>query len=142
MTEQKLFDALGGYTTLQRVHKIFYDKVYAHPWLKHFFLKHDQDVIERQQTSFMAEKFAGPDKFCGMPLKYAHEHMYITNELVQVRQQLLHEALNEAGIQPDLIERWLRIDSAFHKQVVKPSKEAFYAEHTFKARVIVEKPLD
>ena len=30
-------DDLGGKKTLQKVHKIFYNKLYAHPWLKSFF---------------------------------------------------------------------------------------------------------
>jgi len=77
-----LFDALGGYETLQRVHKIFYDKVYTHPWLGAFFKGHDQSFIER----------------------------------------------------------WLRIDRAFHKQVVKADMDAFKAEHTFKTRVVVPNP--
>lgn len=138
--EKKLFEELGGYETLERAHKIFYDKIYAHPWLKHFFVKHDQQFIERQQTNFMAEKMGGPDKFCGQPPKYAHEHMYITQELFDLRHELLRQSLIEANIERDLMERWLKIDAAFHRQVVKPSMEAFQAEHTFKKRIVVPKP--
>jgi len=45
-TKITLFDAVGGLPTLQKVHKIFYDKVYAHPWLGPFFEGHSQEAIE------------------------------------------------------------------------------------------------
>ena len=35
--DKTLYDRLGGKQTFIDVHKIFYDKVYAHPWLKKFF---------------------------------------------------------------------------------------------------------
>jgi len=43
--KQSLFDAVGGLPTLQKVHKIFYDKVYAHPWLDPFFEGHSQEAL-------------------------------------------------------------------------------------------------
>lgn len=138
--KEKLFDALGGYETLKRVHKIFYDKVYEHAWLKQFFEGHSQQLIEDQQTDFMALKMGGPKDYCGKEPRYAHLQMYITDEIFEVRHELLRESLVEAGVHPELIERWLRIDAAFRRQVVKPSLEAFHAEYTFKKRIIVPKP--
>ncbi len=138
--ETKLFYALNGFDTLRKVHKIFYDKVYAHPWLLPYFELHDQAFIEEQQTKFMAEKFGGPREFLGKEPKYAHEHMYISEELFEVRQQLLRESLEEAGIDSVLIERWLKIDGAFKKAVTNTDMNAFMDHYTFKERIIVEKP--
>lgn len=136
----KLFYDLNGFDTLRKAHKIFYDKVYAHPWLSPYFKGHEQSFIEEQQTKFMAEKFGGPREFLGKEPKYAHEHMYITEELFEVRQQLLRESLEEAGITEDLIERWLKIDSAFKKAVSNDDIDAFHALYTFKERIIIENP--
>ncbi len=139
--KQTLFDAVGGLSTLQRVHKIFYDKVYAHYWLKHFFTGHSQEAIEYRQTTFMAERMHGPVEYWGKDMKYAHEAMYITQELFEVRHALLEEALCEAGIPADLRERWLRIDSAFMRQIVKGSIESFYSvTWPYRKRIIVPKP--
>lgn len=136
-----LFDAVGGLPTLQRVHKIFYDKVYAHDWLKQFFAGHSQEAIEYRQTSFMAEKMGGPVEYWGKDMKYAHEAMYITRELFEVRHALLEDSLREAGVPEDLRERWLRIDSAFMKQIVKGSIESFYSvTWPYRQRIIVPKP--
>jgi len=141
--KQTLFDAIGGLPTLQRAHKIFYDKVYAHSWLKQFFKGHSQEAIEGRQTSFMAEKMGGPVEYWGKEMKMVHESMYITPELFEVRHALLEESLCEAGVTESLRQRWLRIDNAFMKSVVKESIEAFYSiSWKYKKRSIVPKPKD
>lgn len=141
MAKQSLLEEVGGVETLEKVHKIFYDKIYVHPWLKQYFEGHNQEAIEGRQTSFMAEKMGGPKDYMGKPLAMAHRQMYITEELFQVRKALLRDSLQECGLSEELIERWLKIDSAFKKQMVKDSIETFYKD-TFKyeKRVIVPKP--
>ena len=139
--KESLYDAIGGLPTLQRVHKIFYDKVYEHPWLGQFFEGFDQQVIEDKQSSFMSEKFGGP-AYTGKPLRQVHENMYLPQELVDLRHEILHESLKEAGLSEDLIERWLRIDAAFMKQVVKTSVASFYKDYPlkYKQRIFHPKP--
>jgi len=46
MKRQTMFEAVGGLPVMERVHKRFYDKVYAHPWLGQFFEEHSQEAIE------------------------------------------------------------------------------------------------
>ena len=50
--------------------------------------------------------------------------MVIDDELFELRNQLLKEAMQEVGIEPELQEIWLRIDEAFRKVIVKSSSEA------------------
>jgi hemoglobin len=139
--KQTLFDAIGGLPTLQLTHKIFYDKVYAHPWLGKFFEDHNQQAIEDRQTSFMAVKMGGPVEYWGKEMKMAHESMFITQELFELRHALLAESIREAGVPEDLGQRWLRIDHAFTKQIVKDSIESFYSvTWKYKKRLIVPKP--
>ena len=139
--KQSLYDEVGGLPTLQKVHKIFYDKIYAHPWLKQFFAGHNQEAIEGRQTSFMGEKMGGP-KYLGKPLKQAHENMYITQELYELRHQILKDSLREAGVPEELAKRWLKIDNAFMQQITKSSLESFYRDYhfTYKQRMIIPKP--
>ncbi|HEC17991.1 MAG TPA: group 1 truncated hemoglobin [Gammaproteobacteria bacterium] len=139
--KQSLYDAVGGLPTLEKVHKVFYDKIYAHPWLKQFFAGHSQQAIEGRQTSFMGEKMGGP-KYLGKPLRQVHENMYINRELAELRHAILRESLQEAGVTGELAERWLKIDQAFMKQIIKPSIEAFYRDYhfTYKRRMIIPKP--
>jgi hemoglobin len=139
--KQTLFDAVGGLPTLQNVHKIFYDKIYAHPWLGKFFVDHNQEAIETRQTQFIAEKMGSDKPYYGKDMKMAHRQMYITQELFELRHELLRESLKEADVPHELAERWLKIDSAFRRHIVKDSIESFYA-YTWKyeRRVIVPKP--
>lgn len=138
--KQTLFDAIGGLPTLQKVHKIFYDKVYAHDWLGKFFVGHDQEAIENRQTMFMAVKMGGDVTYMGKEPKMAHRAMYITQELFDLRTQLLRESLEEADIPEDLINRWIKIDSAFSRQIVKDSIEDFYkTTWKYEKRVIIPK---
>ena len=140
MEKQSLYDEIGGLATLERVHKIFYDKVYAHPWLKLFFEGHDQEAIESRQTSFMAEKMGGSVNYWGKQPKMGHRQMYITQELYDLRHEILRESLEEAAIAADLAERWLKIDYAFKRQIVKDSIESFYkTTWNFEKRVIIPK---
>jgi hemoglobin len=139
--KQSFYEQVGGLPTLQRVHKIFYDKIYAHPWLKQFFEGFDQQVIEDRQTSFMGEKFGGPD-YIGKPLKQVHENMFIPQELADLRHEILRESLQEAEVPEELITQWLRIDEAFMQHVIKKSIESFYRDYKFKykERIIHPKP--
>jgi len=140
MKKESLLDQVGGISKLQEVHKIFYDKIYAHPWLGKFFEGHDQTAIENRQTSFMSEKMGGSKDYMGKPPYMAHRQMYITEELFELRQTILKESLQEAAIPGVLIDRWLRIDQAFKKQIVKNSIEEFYkTTWKYEKRVIIPK---
>ena len=137
----KFFDEIGGLKTIQRVHKVFYDKIYAHEWLKQFFETQHRLLIENQQTNFMGEKFGGKMSYVGRPPGYAHLHMFITEELFEVRRNLLRESLNEVGLRQDHIVRWLKIDAAFKHHIVKDSLETFNETYTFQHKIVVDKPV-
>jgi len=139
--QETLFDAVGGLETLKKVHKIFYDKIYAHNWLKLFFAGHNQQSIENRQTAFMAEKMGGPVEYFGKQPAMTHRHMYITKKLYDIRHELLRDSLHEAGVEGALSERWLKIDYAFIRQIVKPSIESFYqTTFRYEKRIIIPEP--
>ena len=140
MEKQSLFELVGGLPTLQKVHKVFYDKVYAHPWLGKFFADKNQESIEFRQTQFMAEKMGADVKYMGKQPYMAHRALYITDELFDLRTQLLLESLKQVGVADNLIKRWLRIDSAFKRKIVKDSIASFYATTwRYEKRIIIPK---
>jgi len=120
-----LFDQVGGLPTLDRVHKRFYDKIYAHPWLGRFFEGHNQEAIELRQTQFMGLKMGGDIRYPGMALELAHRRMYISEEMLELRQSLLRESLQEEHVPEALIGRWLKIDRAFWGHLQNDSLESF-----------------
>jgi hemoglobin len=116
-----LFDRLGGRPTLEKVHKIFYDKIYAHPWIGKYFQHIEQEYIESQQTDFMSMATGGPEVYYGKRPHLAHEHMFITEELFELRSNLLKESLSEAGVSAELAADWFKIDQAFKSKLIKKS---------------------
>lgn len=119
MEDKSLFELIGGRPMLEQVHKTFYDKLYAHPWLKKFFGDVDQKIIEDQQTDFMTSNMGGGKIFSGSLPEKAHKHIYITNDMFNLRQSILKECILETGLSVDLVERWIKIDEAFRKSIVK-----------------------
>ncbi|MCA9002534.1 MAG: group 1 truncated hemoglobin, partial [Planctomycetes bacterium] len=93
-----LFDRLGGRATLERVHKVFYDKVYADPWLGQYFDGVVQKHIEDAQTDFMCMCMKGGEVFTGRMPKLAHMHIAIDGELFDLRHRLLVESLDECAV--------------------------------------------
>jgi truncated hemoglobin YjbI len=118
---QPLFHRLGGRSVIDRAHKIFYDKLFAHPLLKDFFDGIDQKIIEGQQSDFFSQLTGGPKIYSGrMPLD-AHMHIFISEEQFELRHSLLASSLQEAGIAENECFEWLKIDKAFKATVVKKS---------------------
>jgi len=140
--KKALFDAIGGLGVMEHVHTVFYDKVYAHPWLGQFFIGHDQKAIELRQTQFMAEKMGSKSPYPGRELPLAHRRMYITEELLEIRKALLREALQEEGLSEKLILRWLKIDGAFWGKIKNKSLEEFHkVDFKYEQPFIVDKPV-
>ena len=121
--KKSFFDEVGGIPTIAKVHKIFYDKIYAHLWIGKFFQGIDQKVIESQQNDFMGQNFGGPVYYLGKLPVATHKHMLITEELFELRKTLLLESLIEAKVSPEHIEKWLKVDGAFKNGIVKKSRD-------------------
>jgi len=121
MSKLAEFEQMGGKKSLQVINKIFYDKVYKHPWLKLYFENIPQQHIEDQQVDFMQKVLGGENLYVGKAPPAAHMHIFIDEELFDVRQQLLQEAFDEARANPTLIEKWLILDNSFKKVLFKNS---------------------
>ena len=138
--EHTLYARMGGRPVLERVHRIFYDKVYAHPWLGQFFTDVDQDYIERQQTDFMSMGMGGPVAFEGTYPVPAHQHIFIPRELFELHLELKEEALRDAGVPQDLAEEWRAIDRSFEAALVKDSLDECEKRHEDDEIVFIPPP--
>jgi truncated hemoglobin YjbI len=101
----------------------FYDLVYEHEWLKLVFGHVDKELINNQQIAFMLQAFGGPKLYTGRNPGDAHPHIYITEEMWEVRESLLAEAHQQVGAPPEFFEKWKKIDLAFKKQIVMSSPD-------------------
>lgn len=116
-----LYGRLQDPRVVRRVNERFYELVFEHPWLARFFEGVDQEHITSQQTDFMTGALGGPKNFSGRPPSHAHPHLFITDEVFDLRRDLLVRAFEETGAPEELREAWLRIDEAFRPAIVKSS---------------------
>lgn len=135
-----LFDELGGTPCLERVHKLFYEKLLSHPWLKDFFQGRPRWHLESQQTDFMTRLFGGPNIYGGRMPRGAHMHMFITEEVYMLRHSLLEQSLIESGIPEDLRKRWLTYDLGLKKALVKNDISECEGRYNNDPIIVVEKP--
>ena len=137
---ENLFHELGGMPAVQKVHRIFYDKLLSHPWLKEFFKGVPRPHLESQQSEFMSGLFGGPQIYGGRPPLTAHVHMFITEEIFLIRHELLAQSLTEAKVRPDLRERWLKHDMGMKRALVKNSVAECEGRYKSEPIIVVEKP--
>lgn len=138
--QKSLFEEVGEYPVIQKVHKVFYDKMYAHPWLSQFFADKPQAIIEKQQTDFMVSIFGGPKRYMGASPKIAHNRMYITQELLDERTKLLVESLNHCGVSQINQMAWLSKDKNFHPVIFKKTPEETSQRYPDDKLLIIPKP--
>ncbi len=106
---------------VEKVNDIFYDKVYEDQWLKEVFAATKIDLIKSQQTDFIALVKRGPKNYCGRSPKDAHPHIFIQEEMWELREHYLIEAFKEANVPQWIQEKWINIDNAFKKAILKNS---------------------
>jgi len=123
MTKLEKFEEMGGRESLIRINKIFYDKVYEHPWLGKYFIEIPQQHIEDQQIDFMQKVLGGTNVYVGKTPTATHHHMFIPDELFEVRKQLLIEAFEETHANAELVDKWLSLDESFRRHIINKSPD-------------------
>ena len=120
----QLYESLPDKNIIFRVNERFYKKVYEHPWLSKFFSKTDQNFITRQQTDFIIGAIGGPRNYSGRFVADAHPHIFIDEEVFDLREALLEEAMLELKAPEALRTKWLQIDASFKNSIIKQSVDA------------------
>lgn len=134
-------DKIGGKACVERVHKILYEKLLSHPWLKSFFVGLERWHLEEQQTDFMIDLFGNtPRCYQGRFPMNAHQHLFITEEVFMVRHGLLAEAITEAGVSDDHKARWLEYDMGMKDAVVKKTVDECEGRYRSEKVIVVPKP--
>ena len=140
INHRDLFQAVGGRPVVEKVHKLLYDALFAHPWLGKFFEDVDQDFLESQQTDFMSSISGGPKSYVGQSPQRTHIHMYLTEEIVEIRHGMLDVALREVGVSEEGRVAWLKLDRSFFGAVVKRSIRDCKQRYSFEGIQSFENP--
>lgn len=110
---------------LEAVVTTFYDRVYAHPWIGQFFTTVDRKIQEFNLVHFIQRSWddkAYP-KRQARTLWHQHAHLFIGDELFDLRQELFAEALRHHGHGKDVVEAFLDFNERWRGVVVKSSIE-------------------
>jgi len=116
-----LLQDVGGEEVVRRVHQRFYDSVYNDEYIGQFFFHRAKELVVKKQTEFMVAAFGGPNNYRGEPPAFLHMHMYITQDISDIRNVYLRKAILGEGLSQEICERWMRVDNAFLPAIVKQS---------------------
>ncbi len=114
-----LLQAIGGRAVIERVHRRFYTTIFEDEWLGRFFWGKNREALVKKQTDFMTACFGGENHYQGETPAIAHMHMFITDEAADYREHLLRQAILAEGISEVISDRWMAVESAFRKAIIK-----------------------
>ena len=106
------------------MHGRLYEKLFAHPVLGAFFAGKGPTHQENQQTDFMSAEFRRARRYGGRTIDGAHQQMFITEALIELRHAILAATLTNAGSSRRCGNRWLALDHGFKNRIVKKTLEA------------------
>jgi truncated hemoglobin YjbI len=138
--DRGLYEDIGGEAVIQRVHKRLYDVLFDEPWLEKFFYGKSKDTLIDKQTKFMIACFNGPNDYTGDTPAFVHMHMFITEEMLAVRETLLRNAILAEGLSADIAERWLKVDRSFRAAIAKKSVDECVLKCVGQMPIVAEKP--
>lgn len=118
----------------------FYELVYKDPWLSQVFAKIPRAFITSQQIDFMVGLMGGPKNYSGRNAKDAHPHIYIPEEMWQVRENLLLESFKNLNFPEDLSQLWLKIDEAFKRSIVMSDSSECKKRYATDELIIIPMP--
>lgn len=136
-----LLDDIGGADVVFRVHQRFYDMMYDDDYIGQFFFHRAKELVVKKQTDFMVAAFGGPNNYTGEPPAFLHMHMYITQEMAEIRNTYLRNAIRGEGLSQDICDRWLRVDNAFLPAIVKKNVEECVMRVWGQAPFTIKKPV-
>ncbi|MGR8935888.1 MAG: globin domain-containing protein [Gammaproteobacteria bacterium] len=116
-----LLEEIGGEETVAQIHRRFYDILFDHPWLGQFFYGKSKAALIKKQTRFMVAAFGGPNHYSGDTPAFVHMHMFITDEMADLRERILKQCILAEGLSEEVANRWLKVDQSFRPGIVKQS---------------------
>lgn len=98
MTEQTLYERLGGRDAIETVVDEFYDRVLADPQLRPYFEDVDMARQRAHQTTFIAAVTGGPATYDGDDMREAHVDLDLSADDFAAVAGHLDDALAACGV--------------------------------------------
>ena len=118
MSEQTLYDRLGGHDGIRAVVDDFYDRLVEDEALGPFFEGSDMEKLRRTQTDFLCEAAGGPETYDAEPVREAHLHVPFTPEHIQRAVELLEESLDAFDVPEEDAEKVVGAVAAYEADLL------------------------
>ena len=119
MSNETLYDRLGGEPAIGAVVDEFYDRVLADESVAHQFDDVDMSDQRSHQTKFISAVAGGPIQYEGDDMETAHEGLSITDAEFDAIAGHLDDALREFDVDDDDREAVLEAIEGFRDDVVE-----------------------
>lgn len=138
--DKDLLADVNGAQGVINVHTRFYDVMFEEPWVGQFFFGKNKEALISKQSKFMVAAFGGENLYTGDTPAFMHMHMFVTDEMIKLRQNILRQAILDEGLSESVAERWLKVDDSFTESIVKKSKDECVLKCVGQMPVTVKKP--
>jgi hemoglobin len=118
MSEQTLYERLGGHEGIRAVVDDFYDRLVADEEIGPFFEGSDMELLRRTQTDFLCEAAGGPETYDAAPIEEAHRHVPFTPEHIQRAVELLEESLDAFDVPEEDAEKVVGAVAAYESELL------------------------
>jgi hemoglobin len=118
MSEQTLYERLGGHDGIRAVVDDFYDRLVEDEDLGPFFEGSDMELLRRTQTDFLCEAAGGPETYDAAPVREAHLHVPFTPEHIQRAVELLEESLDAFDVPEEDAEKVVNAVAAYEADLL------------------------
>lgn len=112
MSDQTLFERIGGEKAVNAAVDVFYRKVLGDETLSPFFEDLDMETQRSKQKAFLTYAFGGPNNYTGRDMRSAHSRLVERgldeSHFVAVAGHL-KDTLHELGVQPLLVAEVMAI---------------------------------
>ncbi|MDO9161913.1 MAG: group 1 truncated hemoglobin [Methylococcaceae bacterium] len=121
MSEQSLYEQLGGEAAVNAAVDIFYRKVLSDDRISAFFEDVDMEKQAAKQKAFLTMAFGGPHNYTGLDMRKGHAHLVargLNDSHVDAVIEDLGATLRELGVKEELIAQVAAIAESTRNDVL------------------------
>ncbi len=121
MSEQSLYDQIGGEAAVDAAVDIFYRKVLADDRINKFFEDVDMERQAAKQKAFLTVAFGGPNKYTGKDMRDGHAHLVargLNDSHFDAVMEHLGATLKELNVPDELIAKAAAIAESTRNDVL------------------------
>jgi hemoglobin len=121
MSEQSLYEQLGGEAAVNAAVDIFYRKVLSDDRISAFFENVDMEKQAAKQKAFLTMAFGGPHNYTGLDMRKGHAHLVargLNDSHVDAVIEDLGATLRELGVKEELIAQVAAIAESTRNDVL------------------------